>query len=54
MTANLTANHAGTEDSYWQKVKAFSHNARLYLLHIVGMDMIYGTTSVVFNLYLLA
>jgi MFS family permease len=42
------------EGTYWQKVRQFSWNARLYLLHIVGMDTIYGTWSVVFNLYLLA
>src|SRR5919201_1659080 len=42
------------QGTYWQKVQQFSRNARLYLLHVIGMDMIYGTWGVVFNLYLLA
>jgi MFS family permease len=42
------------EGSYWQKIKHFSRNANLYLLHVIGMDTIYGTWGVVFNLYLLA
>src|SRR5438034_3679336 len=40
--------------TYWQKVKQFSRNAQLYLLHVIGMDTIYGTWGIVFNLYLLA
>src|SRR5512143_4023445 len=40
--------------TYWQKVRQFSRNANLYLLHVIGMDTIYGTWGVVFNLYLLA
>jgi MFS family permease len=39
---------------YIQKMKLFSYNARLYLLHVIGMDMIHGTWEVIFNLYLLA
>ena len=39
---------------YLGKMRLFSHNARLYIVHIVGMDVIYGTWNVVFNLYLLA
>ena len=38
---------------YLKKVKLFSRNARLYLLHIFGMDVIHGTWEVLFNLYLL-
>ncbi len=38
---------------YLRKVKLFSRNARLYLLHIFGMDVIHGTWEVLFNLYLL-
>ena len=38
---------------YLQKIKLFSRNARLYLLHVIGMDMIHGTWEVLFNLYLL-
>jgi MFS family permease len=39
---------------YLQAVRQFSRNARLYMVHIVGMDMIHGTWEVLFNLYLLA
>lgn len=38
---------------YVQMVSLFSYNARLYMLHIIGMDMIFGTWGVLFNLYLL-
>jgi MFS family permease len=39
---------------YVEAVRLFSRNARLYLFHIVGMDLIHGTWEVLFNLYLLA
>jgi MFS family permease len=39
---------------YLEAVRLFSRNARLYLFHIVGMDLIHGTWEVLFNLYLLA
>jgi MFS family permease len=39
---------------YLDAVRHFSRNARLYMVHIVGMDMIHGTWDVLFNLYLLA
>jgi len=39
---------------YADAVRDFSRNARLYMVHIVGMDMIHGTWEVLFNLYLLA
>ncbi|MFQ5944829.1 MAG: MFS transporter [Anaerolineae bacterium] len=39
---------------YLHKVTLFSRNARLYMVHIVGMDTIHGTWEVIFNLYLLA
>lgn len=39
---------------YIGKMRLFSRNARLYMIHVVGMDVIYGTWEVVFNLYLLA
>ncbi|MFQ5615765.1 MAG: MFS transporter, partial [Anaerolineales bacterium] len=39
---------------YIGKMRLFSRNARLYMVHIVGMDVIYGTWHVIFNLYLLA
>lgn len=41
-------------NGYIAKIRLFSVNARLYMLHVVGMDMIYGTWQVMFNLYLLA
>ena len=39
---------------YISKIRLFSRNARLYMIHVVGMDVIYGTWAVLFNLYLLA
>ncbi len=39
---------------YFQRVRRFSRNAKLYIIHIFGMDVIYGTWEVIFNLYLLA
>lgn len=39
---------------YIARMRMFSYNARLYMIHVVGMDVIYGTWEVVFNLYLLA
>jgi MFS family permease len=39
---------------YVGAVRQFSRNARLYMVHIAGMDMIHGTWEVLFNLYLLA
>ncbi len=40
--------------SYVEALRRFSRNARLYILHIFGMDVIHGTWEVLFNLYLLA
>jgi len=39
---------------YIGKMQLFSRNARLFMVHVVGMDVIYGTWAVLFNLYLLA
>ncbi|MBW8009849.1 MAG: MFS transporter [Chloroflexi bacterium] len=39
---------------YIAKMRLFSRNARLFMIHVVGMDVIYGTWAVLFNLYLLA
>jgi fucose permease len=39
---------------YIARMRLFSRNARLYMIHVVGMDVIHGTWEVVFNLYLLA
>lgn len=40
--------------AYAVAVRRFSRNARLYIVHVIGMDMIHGTWLVLFNLYLLA
>ncbi|HHZ74149.1 MAG TPA: MFS transporter [Candidatus Poseidoniales archaeon] len=42
------------ELSYLGKIRSFGWNARMYLLHIFGMDVIHGAWEVLFNLYLLA
>ncbi len=39
---------------YIAKIRLFSRNARLFMIHVVGMDVIFGTWTVLFNLYLLA
>lgn len=39
---------------YVGKMRLFSRNARLFMIHVVGMDVIFGTWTVLFNLYLLA
>jgi MFS family permease len=39
---------------YVSRTREFSRNANLYVLHVIGMDMIHGSWTVVFNLYLLA
>ena len=43
-----------SEVGYVGRLRQFSRNARLYLLHVVGMDLIHGAWEVLFNLYLLA
>ena len=40
--------------AYYAKTREFSRNANLYVLHVIGMDMIHGSFTVLFNLYLLA
>ena len=40
--------------AYFAKTRQFSRNANLYVLHVIGMDMIHGSFTVLFNLYLLA
>jgi len=45
---------AVTEVGYFDRLRQFSRNARLYLLHVIGMDLIHGAWEVLFNLYLLA
>lgn len=39
---------------YIGKMRLFTRNARLFMIHVVGMDVIFGTWTVMFNLYLLA
>jgi hypothetical protein len=39
---------------YVEKTRQFSRNANLYVLHVIGIDMIHGSFNVLFNLYLLA
>jgi MFS family permease len=39
---------------YVARTREFSRNANLYVLHVIGMDMIHGSWTVLFNLYLLA
>ena len=39
---------------YLAKTREFGRNANLYVLHVIGMDMIHGSFNVLFNLYLLA
>jgi MFS family permease len=51
---NSQAVNQGGIQGYLAKMKLFSRNARLYLLHVIGMDLIHGTWEVLFNLYLLA
>lgn len=54
MDAPAADNASGGLAEYIARVRMFSRNARLYALHVIGMDMIHGTWSVLFNLYLLA
>ena len=41
-------------NEYTAKTRQFSRNANLYVIHVIGMDMIHGSFNVLFNLYLLA
>ncbi len=41
------------EGNYLSRIRSFSSNAKLYIVHVFGMDYIYGTWEVLFNLYLL-
>jgi MFS family permease len=52
ITGTLPRAQIGVGD-YLQRIRSFSKNARLYIIHIVGMDVIYGAWQVLFNLYLL-
>ena len=37
-----------------ERMRRFSRNTNLYVLHVIGMDMIHGSFSVLFNLSILA
>lgn len=39
---------------YIARTREFGRNANLYVLHVIGMDMIHGSFNVLFNLPLLA
>ena len=41
-------------EDYFDKTRQFSRNANLYVIHVIGMDMIHGSFNVLLNLYLLA
>ncbi|MDP6071606.1 MAG: MFS transporter [SAR202 cluster bacterium] len=56
---NIDSSHALNQVSvfvadYVARTREFSRNANLYVLHVIGMDMIHGSFTVLFNLYLLA
>ena len=44
----------GFAQEYVAKTREFSRNANLYVIHVMGMDMIHGSFNLLFNLYLLA
>ena len=39
---------------YAQAMRSFSRNARLFIVHVIGMDTVHGTSLVLVNLYFLA
>lgn len=39
---------------YGLAVRSFSRNARLFIVHVIGMDTVHGTSLVLVNLYFLA
>ncbi len=48
MTSTSRINTFLTE--YLERTRQFSRNANLYVLHVMGMDMIHGSFNVLFNL----
>ena len=50
----LQSTEMGQKQGYLARIRSFSRNAKLYVVHVFGMDFIYGTWEVLFNLYLLA
>src|SRR6201988_2825800 len=39
---------------YAVALRSFSRNARLFIVHVIGMDTVHGTSLVLVNLYFLA
>src|ERR1044072_4575921 len=39
---------------YALALRSFSRNARLFIVHVIGMDTVHGTSLVLVNLYFLA
>ncbi len=39
---------------YGLAIRSFSRNARLFIVHVIGMDTVHGTSLVLVNLYFLA
>jgi MFS family permease len=39
---------------YASAIRSFSRNARLFIVHVIGMDTVHGTSLVLVNLYFLA
>src|SRR3989442_5021692 len=39
---------------YAAAMRTFSRNARLFIVHVIGMDTVHGTSLVLVNLYFLA
>ncbi len=44
----------GDVAEYIRAVRGFSRNARLFIVHVIGMDTVHGTSLVLLNLYFLA
>ncbi len=47
-------NARGDLAEYALAVRSFSRNARLFVVHVIGMDTVHGTSLVLVNLYFLA
>ena len=54
VSPTLTQSAQSYARDYMARTRQFSRNANLYVLHVIGMDMIHGSFTVLFNLYLLA
>ena len=52
--SSIARRAAAFVEDYIDKTSRFSRNANLYVIHVIGMDMIHGSFDVLFNLYLLA